>query len=470
MYVTRFDGSGVFVNTGNANYVARPWSNGRGNEMLSPSGIGHTTQSNDLGVIEHNGNLYMVGAIHNKEGASTNDWTEAGWTYQNESLNSISRGARSYCSLVITSDGRKIFPLVTQFTPGANAEHTHTTDALSFGDDLYFCNSVDVGKIQGGSGTLSLIHTDLTAPSPKALALFPTLGYSNGIPQGEPKVMFQDGSGVVYRETTSGCEEMVRLGSLASSTRNTDGYTPRINTGDLEPARSVPLVNFSNELHSFIPTATSGYQHFTCNGDPSGTSNWTNRTGNLPEAIIKYDSSMYYYRDDFRNRLYVCNVTMGEVGVIGHAGIQRAAGGVYIHELDAERNWREVYRGVPGQTPRGLLPLQITGPFVNIPSGMNPEVFKCNDYAIMDYTLHDLENRAVDITVEYSIDNGLSWNPATRFRDYTTGLPLGSGVENLSTNLEGIPYEFYWHYINDIGFNVQEDSILRITPKLRTLQ
>ena len=68
--------------------------------------------------------------------------------------------------------------------------------------------------------------------------------------------------------------------------------------------------------------------------------------------------------------------------------------------------------------------------------------------------------------MEYSIDQGSSWSTARRFKSYTTGQLMGSGVANLPSNKNGISYEFWWDYVNDIGFNNEQEVLLRITPKI----
>jgi hypothetical protein len=113
-----------------------------------------------------------------------------------------------------------------------------------------------------------------------------------------------------------------------------------------------------------------------------------------------------------------------------------------------------------------MMPIQNLGPFTTIPSGSNPSVLKCNDYSIIEYKLHDLDKRLLDVDIEYSVNDGATWNTATRFKTYDTGQLLGSGVQNLPSNLDGIQYNFYWAYVTDVGFNTEDNALLRIRPRL----
>lgn len=473
-YITRFDGSGIFINTGNSNYNARSWSNGRGTELMSPSGTSHVTRMNDMGMIEHNNNLFIVGAVYNKETVGSNAWRQNGWAYTLEGSLGNDRSDRSYAAITIQYDGKKIFGPTTKFLPDVSVdEYTHVTDAISFKNDIYFANWVDTVKIQGGSGTISLLHSDLKSATARCFATFPTSGYSNaGIPIGETMLLTQTGSGVINKINTtrtnpSGISQLVDLGSVAGTVRPYDNFRARLDSSTNEPGRSCLMFDFDNKLHSFIASATSGYQHFICDGSPSGTTNWTDSSLSLPFDLRRYDGNVYGLVDDLKQKMFLCHVTMGEVGVVGHAGIAKGAGGVYVYQYDTNDQWTEVYRGVPGLTPRGLIPIQNIGPWVSMPSGNNPTLFKCSDYAIIQYNLHDLFNRGVDVDIEYSINEGLTWHNTTRFKAYNIpfGL-LGSGTSNLPSHLNGIQYDFYWHYINDVGFNSVDTAMLRIRPKL----
>lgn len=462
-YVTRFDGSGIFINEGDSNYEDRKAINGRGSELLSPSGVSFTVASNDLAHVVHNGNLFMVGNIYSSNFSS---WESLGWAHGPNQGGSPAD--RKYGSLIVTSDQKRIATPITDLTGTADeSHHLHACDAVSYKDDIYYSNWLEILRFPGGSGVPTVVYSDSKTPSHKGFVVYPAQGYSGSTPVGDDQLLFQTGSGVIHRLNTDGSTTQITdLGSSAGSVRPRDNFRSRLLSSTAEPGRSSLLVNFNNQLHSFFTTATSGYNHFIANGNPSGTSNWTDSTASLPGPMKRWDSNVFAFVDEFRNRMYVAQVTMGEVGVVGHAGIHKGPGGVYIHEYTSDGDWREVFRGVPGLTPRGLLPLMNTGPYVTIPSGTGPVAYKCSDYAIVEYTLHDLDRRPVDVDIKYSINEGVSWHDARRFKTYDTRTLLGSGVTNLPTTPEGVSYDFYWHYVNDIGFNNVKNCLLRIRPKL----
>ncbi len=93
---------------------------------------------------------------------------------------------------------------------------------------------------------------------------------------------------------------------------------------------------------------------------------------------------------------------------------------------------------------------------------------QCSDYAILSYDLFDQLARPVNVNVEYTIDEGLTWQTARRFKSYVDGQPLGSGTANLPTSPDGASYTFFWDFVNDVGFNTEKDAQLRVRPIIKS--
>ncbi len=491
--IVRFDGSGLFVNGGNSEYESRPDLSGPGLELMSPSGVGTDSQSlpmktrtGDCSMVVHNGILFIVGQQIFKDDNASDLWPQNGWDYDFTALPlSDSRIARQYFWATIDDQDKKTFGPATRFTEGLSEnspdpELLHMCDMISYGDDIYFCNPCDVVKINGGSGTMSLVDTDTSRPTTRSLEIWPSGGFTNGESNGPSRLLVLEGSGILKSvrlgsQYPSGVDFFADLSSLTippglgqtTDIRVSDPWTARILDDTDQPMRSCALKNFDGQLHAFICTEASGVNHFINDGlNASGVSNWTNATSNLPDDLTRFDGNIYLSEDPINNKMLVSYITMGNVGVIGHAAQKTAGGGTYIYTY-VNGDWQEIYVGAGGGTPRGILPLANLGPYATIPSGTNPELFKCSDYAVMTYSLSDEESRPVDVTIEFSIDKGASWNTARRFRSYNTHILLGSGVSDLPTSPGGIQYDFYWDYVNDVGFSKEEEALLRVTPILK---
>ena len=484
LYITRFDGSGVFSQD---LFGGDAWKSGPGNEILSPSGgdsssiIGEV-QTGDLCALEHNGNIFFVGQIRNSS-INTGDWDDFGWDYIGETIN-YNAAIRRYGTVVIQPhDDKRIAPSVPNTASVASTEspatslvrsyYGHGTDAISYKNDIYFANLQDIIRFPGGSGAPILKGNFSRSASTYKFESFPASGYVDGKPLGEDLLLVQDGSGVMYkiqqtRNYPSGMVAMNNFGEIASSVRLGDNFIARQNTTTQEPARSNSLVNFNNTLHSFVPSATSGYNHFRLNqrSDPSGLDNWRNLTRNMPTIIRDYDGNIFTEVDEEENILYVCHVSMGEGSVWGYASNKTSAGHVTVWRYGPDDVWTEIHRSVPGLHPRGLIPYSNLGPGAGVPSGTNPDIFKCSDYAILEYSLFDAMSRNVDVEIEYSIDEGLSWNTARQFRTYDTNILQGDGKTGLSSSPEGVTHQFYWHYVSDIGFNTEDNCLLRVRTRL----
>jgi hypothetical protein len=233
-----------------------------------------------------------------------------------------------------------------------------------------------------------------------------------------------------------------------------------------EPERSCALTIFNRELHAFFISDTSGYHHFTCNGDARDFSNWTNRTANLPVEIRSFDGNIYSFRDDFRGSLYILHSPKSEIGWIGTQAGQRGSGGWIVYEYNTNRVWREISVGGADGDTVGLIPYNVErNVYSAIPSG-SIQVIPSTDYALVSYKLYHNESIPLNVDIEYSIDNGVTWNDTRRFRDYNTGNRLGEGKIGLSSSPFGTSHEFFWDYVSDVGFNSGESVNIRIRPRI----
>ena len=68
----------------------------------------------------------------------------------------------------------------------------------------------------------------------------------------------------------------------------------------------------------------------------------------------------------------------------------------------------------------------------------------------------------VDVDIEYSINRGITWNTARRFKAYDTGLRLGDPIVGLTASFFGDQHTFYWDHVNDIGLNNVNEAKLRV--------
>lgn len=477
LYIGGWDGSGVFrYNSGQ--FGSAPWKSGKGWDALSPSGS-HSVITRDLALVNHLGVVFGIGHHLDSDATPiTSKWvTKMGWTFDfGSSLSQLnpSQLRRTYRVFSISEDDKRIMGPVTRFLPNAlEREHLNSCDAFSFHEDVYYANWIDVLRFPGGSGVPKVMHTSVSTPLAKTFAVWPSGGFVGGNALGETRLLMLEGNGKLYRlkAPASGRELLVDLTDLRvdEEGRPNDNFLTRISSDVLEPGRPPLLLPFNQELHAFAVTKSSGYMHFSCRLDPSGTDRWTDRTDQLPADLQSADGCTYGFVDDPTRQLCLMHVSYSKFGVFGvMGGGQNAGGGFWLYTLDANRKWTEITRGMAGLPPRGLVPYQNYGPWAAVPSGNNPEVFRCSDYAILDYKLFDQFGRVVDVDVEFSTDAGITWNEARQFRDYFTGDPVGSGTSSLPTAPapSGRDYNFYWDVVNDVGFNNPGQALLRVRPRL----
>ena len=521
LYLLRYDGSGIFQNASEGNIFANKSHSGRGVKFLSPSGIRNVC-SKSLCTIVHNDTLFYVGVIpiHSETGSSIRGWNQQeDWNIFDHGLGLGGADAgtalprrRAYGTFAIhkkTKTGKEFrdcagnlaikYNRTTLAGLAPDYECLHACDAVSFGNDIIFANHCDVMRFPGGSGVATFIERNDVELSQKCFEIYPSGGFVDGSPVGPSQVMMLTGSGVLKKINLPGDGDHDPSASLnfangtdfASGvpfgTRSlidigqfvTDFNGPKVRTGGFrarmdstgEPSRSCLLRKFDNKLHAFFISSTSGYYHFVCDGDPRNTNSWTDRTGFVPLEAKLFDGDIFGYTDDHFGTLNVAHIAKANVGAFGMVGGDRGAGGWSIYSIDTDLIWKTVVRGAGSSPPCGLIPYDPGSAFVQAPSGItssNPQVIPSTDYALLTYQLFvgRAPNRLADITIDFSINDGATWNTAKQFKDYSTSLPLGDGKTGLEASPEGTTHEFYWAHVSDVGFNVQNRARLRIRPKL----
>jgi len=490
-YILSWDGSGVHKHggfTGDNGYNAN-WRNGRGTDLLSPSGA-HTVCAQGCAHIVHNGILFILGAVPLFTTSAGNDgWrTKKGWdvaSITNAGDGTNRRNRRKYTSFGIDKRAKhkkdhKFITTPTEFLPNAlSQEDTNACDAISWGDDIIFASYCDILKFPGGSGIPELIEMTRNIPSAKSFEIFPSGGFDNSSPVFTPGTDIPDllvltGSGVIKQinfvnSAISGTKTIFDLGNLlldpATLGKNvrTGDSLERISSS-AEPARSCYLKSFNGTLHAFIPSAVSGYHYLRCDGDPRLVANWQNKSLTLPDDIKRFDGDIYGSFDEFRNSLYLLHVSKSEYGLWGFIGGQKGAGGMYLTRLDTNYSFTEIYRGVSAEPSVGLIPYNNVGVSAISPSGNGPEVLASTDYALINYKLYSAYPRTCSVTIEYSTDDGTTWKNATQFKSYITGQNVGDGKTGLSASYFGDSHSFYWNHSYDLGCNVNKRCKIRILP------
>jgi len=497
-FILSWDGSGIFKHggfTGDTGYGAN-WRNGRGVELISPSGDTGEITMQACSHIIHNGILFILGAapLFNTGGS---DWREKeDWDVTPINIggdNSVRRRRRRYCVFGIDKrekSGKDHNFITTPVTMSgglaSTQEDTHACDAISWCNDIIFASYCDLIRFPGGSGVPELIESTINIPTSKCFAIYPSGGFdTDGEPLFRPGTELPDllvltGSGVIKQINfpsgnmfnPSGTTTLFNLGTLV-----TDFTTEEVNVriGDPlervsdeinEPTRSCYLKTFNNQLHAFIPSATSGYHYFRCDGDPRDNNNWQNTSLSLPDDFKRFDGDIYGMHDTFRDALYLLHVSKSEYGLWGFIGGQKGAGGMVITELSRDFNFREIYRGMSAEPSIGLIPYNNVGLHAQIPSGSNPEVLPSTDYALVNYKLFSAYSITAKVRIEFSIDNGLTWHTTRRFKSYVNGLPLGDGLTGLEASFFGVSHTFYWDHLSDLGCNIHKQARVRITPEI----
>ncbi len=524
VFLLRYDGSGIFQNGRNGAIYANKSHSGRGVKLLSPSG-NSPIHTKALCAIVHNDILFYVGAIpvHDQPGNAVNSWSALeDWNQIDKNLPTTGADGgtslprrRAYGAFTIhkkTRNGKDFRDAAgnlaikyNRFTPAGLApdyECLHACDAISLGDDIIYANNCDIMRFPGGSGIATFVERNNIEISSKCFEIYPSGGFLDSSPIGESQLMILSGSGTIKKinlpgdgdhnpseslnfgngtDSASGVpfgtRSLIDLGQFVSDFNGpkvrTGGFRGRLASTFQEPSRSCLLRKFDNKLHAFFISSTSGYYHFVCDGDPRGKNNWQDRTAFVPDEIKLFDGDLFGYTDDHFGTLNVSHVAKANVGVFGMIGGDRGAGGWSVYSLDTSLAWKKVARGAGSAPPCGLIPYDPTSVSVQVASGgvvaTNPQIIPSTDYALLTYQLivGRAPNRLTDIDIDFSIDDGITWNTATQFKDYVTGLPLGEGKISLTASPPGTEHEFYWAHVTDVGFNVQNRARLRIRPKLK---
>lgn len=526
-FLLRFDGSGNYFQQGSASFNNKSLS-GRGTEFISPSGTTEFFVG-PMCTLTHNDSLFYVGSAHTlKFNTTTSNWiTKLGWdtgpdkdfgNSGNDALTGLAR-RKIYCSFYVhkqNKDGpeHKGFgaasALYNRAIPSGLAssyEDLNACDAISWKNDIIYANNVDIVHFPGGSGTPRYIETT-TSPSFKSFEIFPSGGFENDSTIGDPQLFTLYSSGVLRKINFAGDPEhdpngrpfaddlftnpqgvasgypfgttsIINLGNFVA-----DFFGPKVRTlgpraravsSTAEPDRSCLLKSFDNKLHAFFVSAASGYYHFVCDGDPRETTNWTDRTTSLPTNLKIKDGCIYGYRDDAFGTLNILHVAYSNIGAFGSNGGNTGAGGWTLYTLYNDLSWKTIQAGVSNGPPCGLIPYNPEIVYSQIPSGIKPGVAPGNptflastDYVDIEYQLFSPRkpHRLANVFVEYTVNDGVTWNSARRFRDYATGEPLGSGTTNLIATPEGRTYNFLWHHVYDLGFNSEAETKVRIRTEV----
>ncbi len=167
---------------------------------------------------------------------------------------------------------------------------------------------------------------------------------------------------------------------------------------------------------------------------------------------------LFEYSTDLGQTWLACSESAGPPGE-GLSGLSAPAAGA-LHtflwdlqsDLPSASNWnvRVNIRVSPSGAASGEQGSAFISPpfFVNVnhdpvAAGFTPEG-NVHAPVTMQYILIDLEDDAADISPAFSIDNGASWNPASR-----SGA-LGEGTTGLAASAGGSPHVFVWDSASDL--------------------
>ncbi len=530
LYLLRFDGSGIFAQASNGIKFADRSHSGPGVDFIGPSGH-NDMGSHGMCCIPHNGNLFYVGAFSfHSANEDTSSWLKEGWTMtprlfldgggNDGGFGQPRRRAYSSFAVVkkdISSKEDRIFGkqalLYSRGIPSGLApdyESLHGADAISWKDSIIYANRVDLIEFPGGSGIPRAIEIG-TLPSSKCFEPHPSGGFDQdtGAAIGPTQLLVLEGSGTIKRIKQAGesdydpngkpfganlfntvqapasgkpfgTKTIVDLGKLVTDFSGpkvrTLGGRARQESVTAEPDRSCYLKTFDKRLHAFFISAASGYYHFTCEGEPEDINNWTDRTVQIPNPVKLNDGCMFGYRDDDFGTLNLMHVAKSNIGWAGLEGGDRGNGGWAVYSIGSDLSWQRRYFGAGNTDTNGLIPYDTQGIFAEIPSGVisgpapgNPELIASTDYALMEYSLYTARAPGVniDIDIEYTSDDGITWRNATRFKDYITGSGLGDGKTNLEASPFGSDHQFFWAHVADLGFNFDKTARLRVIPRHR---
>jgi hypothetical protein len=348
------------------------------------------------------------------------------------------------------------------------------TDAIQHEGRVYVANACDV-ICWSGSG----IQYDLTEP---LFEVFYRTDQNFNRPT--PK-WFTKFEGDLYMYEASGVLSRItpRSGTTAPTKQNVVNfsYLGSMHGGGIharehtiERATKATLFPYKDKLH-VIMGGGSGTFHV----HSEDASVWTNASSGLPTIMRNSQGNVYHYHDEANDYIYVLYVQMCQGGVLGVTTMGTDVANVaHLYRFDGA-TWTTIgwYPMPMMGGAGGFIGYDPTGPQIHYPSGAEfynqegvtnaPEIWKCKDYAIVDYYLFDKESRKYDVAIEYSTDDGETWAACSQKKDYGTQQLLGEGKVGLTSAPSGLKHSFYWDFVNALGYNVEYEHMrIRITPTL----
>ncbi|RKY43073.1 MAG: hypothetical protein DRP85_00830 [Candidatus Makaraimicrobium thalassicum] len=344
------------------------------------------------------------------------------------------------------------------------------TDCIEYQNKIVACNSCDLIVVHGsGENDIELVYSsnkDVYSPNPKWLAKH---------------------NGNLYMLEASGVISRIIVGDWKRGERSHKQNLTNFNwLGDLiyggiharaygfERATKGDIVSYNDKIHVFLGGPSGVYHAYS-----EDLSVWYDVTDSLPSIMKTRQGHVYTYVDTYKNDLYVLFYTACRGGVLGNLTMGAETANVaYLFKYDSNNNWTQIawhlipsFGGAGGFTAYNGI-----GPNVYMPSGtyyneptaeLTPIVYKCLDYALLEYKLMDRYSRHFDVVIQYSLDDGCTWQDCSRKRDYFTLQYLGEGTTYLSSSPSGEWHNFYWDFVRDVGYNVNYKYCkLRVVPLL----
>ena len=250
----------------------------------------------------------------------------------------------------------------------------------------------------------------------------------------------------------------------------------------IERATKNAFFTYQNKVHAIFGVS-SGTYHLVSSG---ALTSWTNLTEDLPDFTKRKECNVHVIEDPYDNNLYALFTTMTKHGAVGYFTFSDDSASVGLLYKYNGSAWTQV-GWFPLQTlcgAGGLVGFDYEGPHVALPSGatkqypydgqptasgstLTPVLYKCRDFAVLDYKLIDKQSRKIDVTVQYSLNDGYSWDTCRRFKDYGTHAYLGDATTKLTSSPSGEWKNFYWDFVNAVGYNVNYPyTKLRVLPSI----
>lgn len=352
------------------------------------------------------------------------------------------------------------------------------TDALEFQDWIYACNSCHLVRFGSGFPNFELLYDTSQSPytvSPKWLE------------KHDGNLYMLEGSGVVSQIIPSGTgvvkNNLADLSYVDPGNIRYGGIHAR--EWGIERATKDLIVSYQDKLHAFVGMGSGAY-HFVSSGNMSA---WEDKTSDLPALFRTTQCNIHGYRDPHDGKLYILASPMvSDNGIYGIVTFGDKVTGV-SHLYSYNGSTWDKHGWFPIQSmwhAGGFVGFDAYGPHVAMPSGIDypygrepgsgltsitPAVFKCKDYALVDYQLIDELSRNIDVSIEYSLDDGCTWNTCSRFKNYSTLEYVGEGLTALSASPSGNWHTFYWDFVKAVGYNVDYPyTKIRIIPNISNTQ